>query len=56
MKILGEELVDTIGAQNVLIVPTDVSKLDRVMRLKDKVYDTWGEVGAFAGAFLVLDL
>ncbi len=27
-----------------MIIPTDVSKLEEVVRLKDKVYDTWGEV------------
>jgi len=51
LNALGRELVETIGAQNVLIVPTDVSKLDQVTRLKDKVYDTWGEVHAFSGFF-----
>jgi hypothetical protein len=44
LKVVGEELRESIGAQNVLIVPTDVSKLDQVVRLKEKVYDTWGEV------------
>lgn len=44
LNALGRELVETIGAQNVLVVPTDVSKLDQVAKLKDKVYDTWGEV------------
>lgn len=44
LRAVGKELVDEIGEQNVLIVPTDVSKLDQVQRLKEKVYDTWGEV------------
>ncbi|KAK7689848.1 hypothetical protein QCA50_006487 [Cerrena zonata] len=31
-------------ANNVLVVPTDVSKLEDVVRLRDRVYDQWGEV------------
>src|SRR6516164_6546391 len=33
------------GASDVLTVPTDVSKLDEVQRLKDRAYDSFGEVG-----------
>lgn len=44
LRVIGQELIEMLGAQNVLIIPTDVSKLDQVVRLKDKVYDTWGEV------------
>ena len=29
---------------NFIVVPTDVSKLEDVVRLKDRVYETWGEV------------
>jgi hypothetical protein len=29
-----------------LVVPTDVSVLDEVVRLRDRVYETWGEVGS----------
>ncbi|KAI0072034.1 NAD-P-binding protein, partial [Panus rudis PR-1116 ss-1] len=32
------------GDSNVLAVPTDVSKLDEVVRLRDRVYEAWGEV------------
>jgi NAD(P)-dependent dehydrogenase (short-subunit alcohol dehydrogenase family) len=32
------------GAADVLIVPTDVSKLEEVQRLKDRVYEAFGEV------------
>src|SRR3984893_16552665 len=32
------------GPADVLMVPTDVSKLEEVQRLKDRVYDTFGEV------------
>ncbi|KAF9453150.1 NAD(P)-binding protein [Macrolepiota fuliginosa MF-IS2] len=44
LRELGKEISDEIGEQNVLIVPTDVSKLEQVQKLKEKVYDTWGEV------------
>ena len=32
------------GATNVIFVPTDVSQIDQVVRLKERVYETWGEV------------
>lgn len=44
LRAIGQELMESIGAQNVLIIPTDVSKLDQVVRLKEKVYEIWGEV------------
>ncbi|KAJ2922439.1 hypothetical protein H1R20_g14657, partial [Candolleomyces eurysporus] len=44
LQSLGKELVEQIGEANVLIVPTDVSKLDQVESLKTKVYEDWGEV------------
>jgi NAD(P)-dependent dehydrogenase (short-subunit alcohol dehydrogenase family) len=37
-------LVTRGGPADVLAVPTDVSKLEEVQRLKDRVYDTFGEV------------
>lgn len=40
----GDEIAKIIGETNVLVVPTDVSKLDEVVRLRDKVYEAWGEV------------
>jgi NAD(P)-dependent dehydrogenase (short-subunit alcohol dehydrogenase family) len=39
-------LVTRGGPADVLAVPTDVSKLEEVQRLKDRVYDTFGEVAA----------
>ncbi|KAH9850199.1 NAD-P-binding protein [Lenzites betulinus] len=39
------ELVKIVGDANVLSVPTDVSKLEQVQSLRDKVYEAWGEVG-----------
>jgi len=44
---VGEELAELVGKQNVLIVPTDVSNLEQVVKLKEKVYDNWGEVKRF---------
>src|SRR5271154_4158014 len=32
------------GASDVIVVPTDVSQLDEVRRLKDRAYDAFGEV------------
>lgn len=40
----GKEIAAIGGDANVLVVPTDVSKLDEVVRLRDKVYEAWGEV------------
>ena len=41
---VGKELAAEIGEANILIVPTDVSKLDQVVALRDRVYEAWGEV------------
>lgn len=40
----GAEVAKIVGEANVLVVPTNVSKLDDVVRLRDKVYEAWGEV------------
>ena len=40
----GKEVAAIVGESNVLVVPTDVSKLEDVVRLRDKVYELWGEV------------
>ena len=40
----GKEVAAIVGEANVLVVPTDVSKLEDVVRLRDKVYELWGEV------------
>jgi len=44
LEAVGEELVALIGETNVLVVPTDVAQLDQVVRLRDRVYEAWGEV------------
>ncbi|TEB24205.1 NAD(P)-binding protein, partial [Coprinellus micaceus] len=45
LKKVGKELAELTGESNVLIIPTDVSQLDQVVALKEKVYEDWGEVG-----------
>ncbi|KAJ4482517.1 hypothetical protein J3R30DRAFT_3656537 [Lentinula aciculospora] len=41
---VGRDVAAIVGDANVLVVPTDVSKLDQVVHLKEKVYELWGEV------------
>lgn len=41
---VGREIAALAGKGNVLVVPTDVSKVEEVVRLRDTVYETWGEV------------
>ncbi|KAL0061816.1 hypothetical protein AAF712_011334 [Marasmius tenuissimus] len=41
---VGKEVAAIIGDANLLVIPTDVSQLDQVVHLKDKVYEAWGEV------------
>ena len=50
LKDAGAECVKLVGEQNVLVVPTDVSKLEDVERLRDKVLEQWGEVSMRAPA------
>ncbi|PCH40436.1 NAD(P)-binding protein [Wolfiporia cocos MD-104 SS10] len=45
LRAAGAEVAQIVGDANVLVVPTDVSKLDDVVRLRDTVYEAWGEVG-----------
>ena len=44
VHILGREIAAQFGEKNVLVVPTDVSNLEQVQRLKDKAYESFGEV------------
>lgn len=44
LEVLAKELGEAHGESNVLAVPTDVSKLDEVVKLRDRVYEAWGEV------------
>jgi len=44
LEIFSKELCGAHGEGNVLAVPTDVSKLEDVVHLRDRVYEAWGEV------------
>jgi len=44
LETAGKDISAIVGDANVLVVPTDVSKLEEVVRLRDKVYEAWGEV------------
>ena len=44
LETLAKELVTAHGETNVLALPTDVSKLEDVVRLRERVYEAWGEV------------
>jgi hypothetical protein len=44
LGVLAKELGAAHGDTNVLAVPTDVSKLEEVVRLRERVYEAWGEV------------
>lgn len=44
LEALAKELGAAHGETNVLAVPTDVSKLEDVVRLRERVYEAWGEV------------
>jgi NAD(P)-dependent dehydrogenase (short-subunit alcohol dehydrogenase family) len=52
---LEKELKTTWGEANVIALPTDVSKLADVERLRDRVYDTWGEVRFIAPRSRMID-
>jgi hypothetical protein len=40
----GKQIAAIAGEQNVITVPTDVSKMEEVTRLKERAYDAFGEV------------
>jgi hypothetical protein len=40
----AKEVISIVGEANVLVIPTDVSNIDDVVRLRDRVYEAWGEV------------
>ncbi|KAI5116649.1 hypothetical protein M0805_004960 [Coniferiporia weirii] len=44
LKDAGAEAARHAGEPNVLVVPTDVSRLEDVVRLRDTVLESWGEV------------
>ena len=45
LDVLAAELGAAHGETNVLAVATDVSRLEEVVRLRERVYEAWGEVG-----------
>ena len=44
LKKVAKELTALVGEANVLVIRTDVSKLEDVVALKERVYEAWGEV------------
>ncbi|TFY67675.1 hypothetical protein EVG20_g3857 [Dentipellis fragilis] len=40
----AKEVAAIVGEANVIAVPTDVSKIEEVQRLHNRVYEAWGEV------------
>ncbi|KAG8978933.1 hypothetical protein FRB94_012226 [Tulasnella sp. JGI-2019a] len=44
LKLAQEEIADIAGPQNVLAVKADVSKIEEVIKLRDQVFETFGEV------------
>jgi len=41
----GKRVAAIVGEANLIVSPTDVSKIEDVVRLRDRVYEAWGEVG-----------
>ncbi|KAF8194155.1 hypothetical protein BJ912DRAFT_959578 [Pholiota molesta] len=46
---IADVTADKLQEANVLVVPTDVSKIEEVVRLRDRVYEAWGEVRSSRG-------
>lgn len=44
LRATGKEISAIVGESNVLVLPTDVSEIEQVIRLRDQVYEHWGEV------------
>lgn len=44
LSAVAKEVAAIAGDANVLLTLTDVSDIDAVTRLRDKVYEVWGEV------------
>ena len=40
----AKEVAQIVGEANLITLPTDVTQLDQVERLRDRVYEAWGEV------------
>lgn len=44
LTLVAKDIASIVGESNVLSVPTDVSKIEDVVKLRDTVYEHWGEV------------
>ena len=44
----AKQVAQIVGEANLISLPTDVTKLDQVERLRDRVYEAWGEVSRHA--------
>lgn len=56
LKTAGNDISTIVGDANVLVVPTDVSNPEEVIRLRDKVYEVWGEVRIHSAPYSKLSL
>ncbi|KAI9436688.1 NAD(P)-binding protein [Lactarius indigo] len=55
LDVLAAELGAAHGETNVLAVATDVSRLEEVVRLRERVYEAWGEVAVLLNNAAVSD-
>ncbi|KAH9171640.1 NAD-binding protein [Lactarius sanguifluus] len=55
LDVLAAELGAAHGETNVLAVATDVSKVEEVVRLRERVYEAWGEVAVLLNNAAVCD-
>jgi hypothetical protein len=51
VKSAGAHAADAHSTEHLLVIPTDVSVLEQVVRLRDRVYEAWGEVGPVRSGF-----
>jgi len=56
LDVLAAELGTAHGETNVLAVATDVSRLEEVVRLRERVYEAWGEVAVLLNNAAVADI
>ncbi|KAF8268547.1 NAD-binding protein [Lactarius quietus] len=56
LDVLAAELGAAHGETNVLAVATDVSSLEEVVRLRERVYEAWGEVAVLLNNAAVSDV
>ena len=40
----AKDVAQIVGEANLISLPTDVTQLEQVERLRDRVYEAWGEV------------